>query len=97
MDLLEALLALSEGATGQLAALVGHEVAALCERQVLQVQDLTGAQLVCAYVCARACVRVCVCVHVCACACMCVCVLGVGVRPGVSCFRHFINLHTLYM
>ncbi len=42
MDLLEALRALSEGATGQLAALVGHEVAALCERQVLQVQDLTG-------------------------------------------------------
>ena len=45
MHLLVSLLCLSEGAAGKLASLVGHEVAALVEDQVLQIHCLAGAQL----------------------------------------------------
>ncbi len=85
MDLLKALLALSEGATGQLAALVGHEVAALCKRQVLQVQDLT---CVCVYVY----------VFVCACAwraCVYVC-FGCGCQTRSQLFEA-LHQHCIYM
>jgi len=43
VDLLVALALLAEGPVWQLASLVGHEVAALGEGQVLQVQQLTGS------------------------------------------------------
>ena len=45
MDFFVAFLALSEGTTRQLATLVGHKVAPVREYQVLEVQDLAGAQL----------------------------------------------------
>ena len=45
MDLLVALLRLAEGAARQLAALVGHEVAAITEGQVLQIKHFARTQL----------------------------------------------------
>ena len=45
MDFLVPLLGLSEGATGQLAPLVGHEMAAVCEDHVLQIQHLARTKL----------------------------------------------------
>lgn len=44
VHLLVALALPAEGAVGQLAPLVGHEVTALSEHQVLQVQHLPGSQ-----------------------------------------------------
>ena len=45
VDLLVSLLCLSEGASRELASLVGHEMAPVREHQVLQVQHLPRPQL----------------------------------------------------